>query len=270
MTETRYFPNSATPDAAGNAAGKGAGKIARLPGVFQAVAPTYPAVETVVAHWEALRGRKLAPARSEVDPRILADCLDVLFVAETVAPGVARIRLCGQQFTELLGMEPRGMPLSVLFAPEARNNLATAVRQVSQGVRAVLPLRAEKGFGRPGLDGLLVLMPLADRDGNITRILGVLETHGQIGRAPRKFRLTTPQKLPQTAPQTALQSTPQSAPQSAPQDAQQDAPQMGIQTLLQAAPLPRGMERQARTPVPAPERPKGKPVLRLITGGLSV
>ncbi|MCL4675356.1 MAG: PAS domain-containing protein, partial [Pararhodobacter sp.] len=44
------------------------------------------------------------------------------------------------------------------------------------------------------------LMPLADRQGAITRVLGVLETHGQIGRAPRHFRLTAPASVETPAP----------------------------------------------------------------------
>ncbi|WP_417598390.1 PAS domain-containing protein [Pararhodobacter oceanensis] len=187
MTVIRIFDDHAAPEAATG--------VSRLTGLFQPQPLSYPAVDTVVSHWEVLRGQKLAPARAQIDPRCLGDCLDKLFIAEQVAPGIARFRLCGQQFTNLLGMEPRGMPLSVLFAHEARGNLAAALRQVAQGVRAVLPLRAEKGLGRPGMDGLLALMPLTDHEGNITRILGVMETHGQVGHAPRKFRLTTP--LPQ-------------------------------------------------------------------------
>lgn len=187
MTVTRIFDDHDAPENATQAP--------RPTGLFQPQPLSYPAVDTVVSHWEVLRGQKLAPARSQIDPRCLAECLDKLFIAEQVAPGIARFRLCGQQFTTLLGMEPRGMPLSVLFAHEARDSLAAALRQVALGVRAVLPLRAEKGLGRPGMDGMLALMPLTDHEGRITRILGVMETHGQVGHAPRKFRLTTP--LPQ-------------------------------------------------------------------------
>jgi len=168
----------------------------------------YPAIASVQAHWEVLREGRSAPARSEIDPRPIAASLDVLFIAELVAPGVARLRLCGQQFTEILGMEPRGMPLSVFFAQDARDGLSAAVAQVSQGVRATLPVRAEKGIGRPALDGMLALMPLADQDGRITRVLGVLETHGQIGRSPRRFKLSAPLPTRGDAPAPRTVETP--------------------------------------------------------------
>jgi hypothetical protein len=150
----------------------------------------FPAIAKVQEHWESLRAGRLAPARSEIDPRPLANALDVLFVAELVAPGLARLRLCGQHLSELLGMEPRGMPLSMFFTNEGRDGLSSALKQVGKGARATLPLRAEKGLGRPGLDGMLMLLPLADHTGAITRVLGVLETRGQIGRAPRRFKMT--------------------------------------------------------------------------------
>lgn len=162
----------------------------------------FPAIAKVQTHWEGLRAGRIAPARSEIDPRPLAEALDVMFVAEIVAPGVSRIRLCGQHLSELMGMEPRGMPLSAFFAPEAREGLASALKQVAQGARATLPLRAEKGLGRPGLDGMLALLPLVDHTGAVTRILGVLETHGQIGRAPRRFKLAAPTTVKPLGPVT--------------------------------------------------------------------
>jgi len=154
----------------------------------------YPAVRAVQRHWEELRGNRICPSRAEIDPRPLAHCLDVMFIAELVAPSVARIRLSGQQLADLLGMEPRGMPLTVFFTGEARNDVALALTQVAQGARAVLPLRSDAGLGQPAIDGLLAMMPLTDTEGRVTRILGVLESRGPAGRSPRRFRLSAPMR----------------------------------------------------------------------------
>lgn len=166
---------------------------------------TFPAVESVQTHWEMLRAGRMAPARAEIDPRPLADALPHLFVAEMIAPGIARLRLCGQHLGDLMGMEPRGMPLSVFVAPEARDELAAAVMQVAKGARVTLPLRSASGFAQPALDGQLALMPLTDAQGRITRILGVLETHGPIGRAPRRFGLGAPVRSAPTEPERPVQ-----------------------------------------------------------------
>ncbi len=166
----------------------------------------FSAVDLVLAEWDRLRGDRIAPARAELDPARLAPALEFMFVAEIVAPGVARLRLAGQSLCNTLGMEPRGMPLCCLMAPPAREELAEAVRQVAQGARVRLPLRAPRGLGRPAMDGLMVLLPLTDSAGRITRLLGVLETHGQPGRTPRRFdlaRAASPQPMPAPAASAA-------------------------------------------------------------------
>jgi hypothetical protein len=165
-----------------------AARVLRLPFAKAPEAPDFPVVRAVQAHWEELRAGRLAPSRAEVEPRSLAACLDKVFVAELIAPGVARLRLAGQHLAELVGMEPRGMPLSVLFEGAGRDELASALKQVQAGARVVLPLRSDRAMGQPVMDGMLALMPLTDSKGQMTRVLGVLETIGPVGRAPRRFR----------------------------------------------------------------------------------
>jgi hypothetical protein len=169
-----------------------AARILRLPFALRGPALEYPAVAAVHDYWDRLRAGRAMPGRSEVDPREISAALAHAFIAEIVAPGVARLRVAGSHLNELLGMEARGMPLSVYVTGETRHELAEAIRQVAQSARAQLPLRSDPGIGKPALDGLLVLMPLRDRAGQPTRILGALETHGEIGRLPRRFRLTAP------------------------------------------------------------------------------
>lgn len=181
-----------TPDTIDQTAPPGLGRLLRRAFGAHPEALSFPVVDSVQTHWDELRAGRTAPARAEIDPRPLAEALPYLFVAEMVAPGVARLRLCGQHLCDLMGMEPRGMPLSVFVEPEARDELAESVAQVAQGARVTLPLRAASGFARPVLDGQLALMPLTDAQGRITRILGVLESHGPIGRAPRRFALGAP------------------------------------------------------------------------------
>ena len=124
-------------------------QVRRLPFAVRAGAPEFPAVAAVQHHWESLRDPRGVPARDAIDPRPLAQWLDCLFIAELVAPGVARIRLAGQHLSDLLGMEPRGMPLSMFFTGPAREELTLALGQVAQGARATLPLRADRGLGQP-------------------------------------------------------------------------------------------------------------------------
>lgn len=182
-------------------------RVFRLPfGLGGAAEPKFHAIDTAQAHWDSLRADRVAPGRDEVDPRSLAECLDVMFIAELVAPRVARIRLSGQSLYDILGLEPRGMPLAVFFEAPARDAIGDALAQVAEGARVLLPLRSDRALGRPLLEGMLLLLPLTDHTGKITRVMGVLETLGPVGRAPRKFNLSaapvrTPAPSPDAAPE---------------------------------------------------------------------
>lgn len=157
----------------------------------------FPAVALTLRHWDLLRARqgilRSMPDRDDIDPLNLAQSLEYLFLAEPVAPGVARLRLAGQHLTRLMGMETRGMPLCALFDGASRGEIAQAIDQVTgHGLRALLPVRAAGSLGRPGLEGLLALMPLGTGPGLPVRILGVLQTRGGIGRTPRRLTVSGP------------------------------------------------------------------------------
>lgn len=166
-------------------------------------------IEAVLAHWERLRGGRTAPTRAEIDPAAIAQALEFCCIAEIVAPGVARFRLAGRVFGKLVGMEPRGMPLSCLFAASARAELARAVLHVAQGARVTLPLRGERQFLSPELHGEIMFLPLTDEQGNISRVLGVLGLQGHIGRSGRRFELAGPEEHnPVIAPSPVTSSRP--------------------------------------------------------------
>lgn len=150
-------------------------------------APLAPLAE-LRAYWEGLRNGGALPTRAAVDPRGIAGALDCAFIAERIAPGQARFRISGMQFTDLLGMDARGMPLMSLIAPADRSGFANALEQVFAGPAMVeMWLEGERGIGRPALDGRLLILPLADADGSVTRAIGALTTAGTIGRSPRRF-----------------------------------------------------------------------------------
>ncbi|MCC5962342.1 MAG: PAS domain-containing protein [Rhodobacteraceae bacterium] len=156
-------------------------------------------VSQVTHYWDGLRCDGQIPARDAIDARALGSALPHVFLAEMVTSRVARLRVCGHRVEDLLGMDMRGMPLSTLFTGAARADLTSALAQVARGVRVTLVLQGETGFGLPALDARLALLPLADAAGLPTRVLGVLDVSGQIGRSPRRFVRATPLALPVAA-----------------------------------------------------------------------
>jgi hypothetical protein len=141
-------------------------------------------------YWEALRHDGQLPRRSDLDPRGIASTLNRVMMAEKIAPGLARLRLAGSAYADVLGMEVRGMPLSCLFDPMARKALEIAVAEVYTGKTAVtLLLEADRGLGRPALSGQLLMLPLRDDDGQVDLMICCLALRGAAGRTPRRFQI---------------------------------------------------------------------------------
>lgn len=157
----------------------------------------FPEIAEVDAYWTALKGPRLVPGRLDIDPRGIEGALGHVMLLERIAPGVARIRLAGNHLSDLMGMDVRGMPVSALIAPQDRARFADHLEQVfTAPAKMVAELAAERAIGKPKLDARLLVLPLSDGDGRITRALACLSTHGTLGRAPRRFGLEAQQCRP--------------------------------------------------------------------------
>jgi hypothetical protein len=151
----------------------------------------FPELIEVEAYWNALKGSRQMPGRLEIDPRGIDGALSHAFILERIAPGIGRIRLAGSHLNDVMGMEIRGMPVTALIAPEDRAQFSEHLEQVfAAPARLVVELLAERSIGKPNLRGRMVLLPLTDHENRVTRALGCLSTHGKIGRAPRRFRVS--------------------------------------------------------------------------------
>ncbi|PRX29777.1 PAS domain-containing protein [Meinhardsimonia xiamenensis] len=184
---------------------------------------SFPAIAQVEAYWEALRAGRAMPERAEIDPRGLEAALGHAFLAQPVAPGVIRFRLAGRQICDLMGMEVRGMPLSALIRPDARDALARVIAALEAGPgAALLDLDSDRGTGRPPLDARLFLAPLSEAGAPARRFLGCLEARGAIGRTPRRFTIAsvsirrTGASARASLPDLPAQADPRRAPADAP------------------------------------------------------
>ena len=169
-----------------------ASRVGRAGGVISLASRRAPgrfgALEDVRRYWEALRGDRVVPMRSEIDPRGIDGALDTAFILERIAPGIARFRLAGSALVDLMGAEVRGMPLSVMFNAESRPGLSAAVERVFSGPETLrLTLSGERGLGRPPLVGQMLVLPLKSDLGDVSRALGCMAVEGDIGRSPRRL-----------------------------------------------------------------------------------
>lgn len=192
----------------------------------------FPAIGQVESYWQGLRNGRLMPARGEVDPRGIARALEFAFILEKIAPGLARIRLSGMHLNDLMAMEVRGMPVTAMFLPEARREMQGVLENVLDAPAAVrLTLTGDRGFGRPPLNGQMLLLPLRDEAGAPTRMLGALQTRGEIGRGPRRFSIHDIETKP-------LLGDPLTVPRRAPERFDTPAPARPSRAPAPAAPTP--------------------------------
>ncbi len=156
-----------------------------------AAAPTKGRIDPLAqvrAYWEALRDGDTIPLRSQISPRGIESALSCTFLIERIAPGLARFRIAGMAFSDLMGMEVRGMPLSALFSPEARPILASKLETVFHSPAILtMDLIANSGICRPDMTARMLILPVRDNNGAMGIGLGCLDMTGKIGRSPRRF-----------------------------------------------------------------------------------
>jgi hypothetical protein len=145
----------------------------------------------VRAYWEALRQDNEIPFRTDINPRGIEHVLSCTFLIERVAPGMARFRIAGMDFADMLGMDVRGLPLSAVFVPEARAALASKLEQVFHSPAILeMTLEASGSLLKPDLKANMLVMPLRDASGQTNLALGCMALKGKIGRSPRRFAIS--------------------------------------------------------------------------------
>lgn len=149
-----------------------------------------PTLQSLEAYWQTLRNAQRIPSRNDIEPRQIDQALPHAFILQRVAPGVARMRVAGQQLHELLKMDARGMPISTLILPEAREEIAKLIEDAFTTPAIVaLPLISPSSLMRAELTATMLLLPLRDAKGETSRILGALVTDDAPGNRPRRFQI---------------------------------------------------------------------------------
>ena len=139
-------------------------------------------------YWASLGRDNGLPRRDLIDASEIGAALPRTFVAEMVAPGLCRFRVAGRAIAGFAGMEPRGLPLSSLFSANSREMLQTYVSHCTQSPAVVsLPICYKNGLFQGRSFGTLILLPLIDHDGHVTRILGGFDITESTGVKPAVF-----------------------------------------------------------------------------------
>ena len=92
---------------------------------------TAPALLRLLAYWEAKRGERRWPRRSDVDPVDFPYVLGNVTLIDVVgSPPQFRIRLFGENLARKVGIELTGQALDAVPFPELRDHLTMRCRQI--------------------------------------------------------------------------------------------------------------------------------------------
>jgi hypothetical protein len=146
----------------------GDGTVARLPEPYRPDAGL--AAADLLEHWSDLARQDGVPPRRALDPRRFGAALPHAFLLERVAPGIARFQICGSHLRLLMGIETKGMPLTAFSAPGERGRFLSLTE--------------------------MLILPLRDRTGAVTRAVGTLAAQSVPGFAPCRFAIRTERITP--------------------------------------------------------------------------
>lgn len=147
-------------------------------------------------YWRGLCRTDGTPYRSDITASALGPALPYAFLAERVAASTLRLRVAGRELDLIAGMETRGLPLSALFSVPARKTLAEAIQTMTERPALVeMPLSLPNGLLRRAQRGRMMLLPLRDDAGGLTRVMGAIVLDEKVhGRVP--VRLDIPEDQP--------------------------------------------------------------------------
>lgn len=122
--------------------------------------------------WNALRNGRIAPYRSEIDPRTIASYLDSTFILELVDDNKMRFRLAGTQLCDAYGMELRGMSGYCLWQEDCREKIKQLTMDVLHTPAVGIAQCTVETQAGALLEAEFLFMPLRSDFGAIDRILG--------------------------------------------------------------------------------------------------
>jgi len=149
-----------------------------------------PILNSLKQYWESLRAGRLAPYRSEIDPRQFEHALENMFILEIIGEETIRVRLAGMKLCEMMGMEVRGMSPRAFMMPEDRSRFDDAILDVVRKPAVADFVMETVDYNGKSGTAYLLLMPLRSDFGEITRILGCISDSGEQYEAPVRMRIT--------------------------------------------------------------------------------
>lgn len=132
------------------------------------------AVTKILAYWDSLQGESPVPAAAAVDPRALKSHLPDLFMIERLDRAVFAFRLAGTRMCQRFGRELRDHDFVRLFPSGQQGEVLAQLNRALQGGESLVLNAEASTLDGKTVDAQIVLMPLADAEGRVVRLLGAL------------------------------------------------------------------------------------------------
>lgn len=129
----------------------------------------------IYAYWDALRGDRAAPLRSDIDPSHIRHVLPDLFVLTDMGDDAPVFRLTGTRLYNLFCRELRDTPFSMIWQPDAAEDACRIASGVLHyGRPVVFETCSESVSGHATQAFEMLLLPLETEPHFPPRLLGAL------------------------------------------------------------------------------------------------
>ena len=186
--------------------GLGDAKVQRMDGLRMMRGS--PLLEEAFRYWASLRSGGGLPRRADLDPVAMRRVLGHAMILDRVRHGAIRVRLGGHVMQDIMGMEVRGLPVRAFFDLADRTRVGALIEEVFE-----TPSTLELDLISEGSDGLvtgrMIVLPLLDASGAVSKALTVMVTDRAVTDAPRRFAVTNAVSVPVNASAPRRDDVPQ-------------------------------------------------------------
>jgi hypothetical protein len=125
-------------------------------------------------YWDAVRGERPAPDRTDIDAGAIRSCLAYTFILTFDPQHGHPFRVAGTSLCDMFGVELTRKPFSGLWTVDERPALSDLLRTVALEQDGVVASVAGRNAAAQAAHLEMILLPLTSGDLGISRILGAL------------------------------------------------------------------------------------------------
>jgi len=130
------------------------------------------ATQELHAYWRAIKGKRAAPERNDIDPGAIRGVLADTFIMEFESAAAFPMRIVGTRTNALFQRELRGAAFLDLWRRDDRMEVAGLIETVADEAQPFLIGAAGGPTGADFVDLEILLLPLRHRGATHSRILG--------------------------------------------------------------------------------------------------